>query len=100
MTRHYQDLGSASDWSFRVGNLIQPIRGTTQIWVVTRPQYGISAVVSLTSFGGETSGSVAKYRLFSQADKTFYIRLTEVVSETIRIESIEQSIRIVMRMSE
>ena len=99
MTRQYQDLGSASDWSFRVGNLIQPIRSTTQIWVVTRPQYGISAVVSHTSFGGETSGSVAKYRLFSQADKTFYIRLTEVVSEAIRIESIEQSIGIVMRMS-
>ena len=27
------DLG---DWSCRVGNLIQPIRSTTQIWVVTR----------------------------------------------------------------
>ena len=26
----------------------------------------ISALVSQTSFGGETSGSVAKYRLFSQ----------------------------------
>ena len=60
MTRHYQDLGSASDWSFRVGNLIQPIRSTTQIWVVTRPQYGISAVVSHTSFGGETSGTRQK----------------------------------------
>ena len=47
--------------------LIQPIRRTTQIWVVTRHQYGISALVSQTSFGGETSGSVAKCRLFSQA---------------------------------
>ena len=36
MTRHYPDLGSASDWSCRVGNLIQPIRSSTQIWVVTR----------------------------------------------------------------
>ena len=34
MTRHYPDLGSASDWSCRLGNLIQPIRSTTQIWVV------------------------------------------------------------------
>ena len=67
MTHHYPDLGSASDWSCRVGNLIQPIRNTTQIWVVTRHQYGISALVSQTSFGGETSGSVAKCRLFSQA---------------------------------
>ena len=67
MKRRYPDLGSASDWSCRVGNLIQPIRRTTQIWVVTRHQYGISALVSQTSFGGETSDSVAKCRLFSQA---------------------------------
>ena len=54
MTRHYPDLGSASDWSCRVGNLIQPIRSSTQIWVVTRHQYGISAHVAQTSFSGET----------------------------------------------
>ena len=52
MTRHYPGLGSAFDWSSRVGNLIQPIRGTTQIWVVTRHQYRISALVSQMSFGG------------------------------------------------
>ena len=34
MTRHYPDLGSASDWPCRVGNLIQPIRSNTTIWVV------------------------------------------------------------------
>ena len=34
MTRHYPDLGSASDWSCHVENLPQPIRSTTQIWVV------------------------------------------------------------------
>ena len=45
----------------------RPIRSTTQIWVMTRHQCGISALVSHTSFGGETSGSVAKCRLFSQA---------------------------------
>ena len=42
-------------------------RITTQIWVVTRHQYGISGLVSQTSFGRETSGSIAKCRLFSQA---------------------------------
>ena len=52
MTRHYPGLGSAFDWSSRVGNLIQPISGTTQIWVVTRHQYRISALVSQMSFGG------------------------------------------------
>ena len=34
MTSHYSDLGSASDWSFRMGILLQPITSTTQIWVV------------------------------------------------------------------
>ena len=67
MTLHYPDLVSVSDWSCRVGYLIQPIRSTSQIWVVPRHQYGISALVSQTSFGGETSGSVARCRLFSKA---------------------------------
>ena len=66
MTCHYPDLGNASDWSRREGNLPQPIRSTTQIWVVTRHQYAISALVPRTSFGGETSGDVTKCRLFSQ----------------------------------
>ena len=67
MTRHYPDLGSVSHWSCHVGNLIQPMRSTTQIWVVTRHQYGLSVLVSQTSFGGETSDSVAKCRMFSRA---------------------------------
>ena len=54
MTRHYLDLGSASDWSCRVGNFLQPIKSTTQIWVVARHQYGISALVSQTSFVGKS----------------------------------------------
>ena len=70
MTLHHPDLGSASDWSCRVGNLIQPIWSTTQIWVVTRHQDRISALVSQTSFGGETSGGLAKCRMFSQV--TFF----------------------------
>ena len=84
MTRHYPDLASASDWLCRVGNLIQPIRSTTQIWVVTRHmEFGISALVSQTSFGGETSGSVAKCRLFSQA--TLDIELQKVPKHTIML---------------
>ena len=35
-------LSMHSDWSHREGNLLQPIRSTTQIWAVTRLQYGIS----------------------------------------------------------
>ena len=50
----------------------QPIRSTTQIWVVTRHQYGISArISSRASFRGETSG-VAKCRLFSQANELLH----------------------------
>ena len=65
MTRHYPDLDSASDWSYREGKLLQPIKSTFQIRAVTRHQYEISAVVSQTSFRGETRGGVAKCRLIS-----------------------------------
>ena len=68
---HYPDLVSSSDLSCRLGNLIQPIRSTTQTWVVTRDQYEISVLISQTSFGGETSGSVAKCHLFSQAKELY-----------------------------
>ena len=67
MTRHYPDLGSASDWLKRVGTSFQPIRSTTKIWVVMRHQYGISALVTQTSFCEGSSGDLAKCRLFSQA---------------------------------
>ena len=50
-----------------MGNLIQPIKNTTQIWVVMHYRYGISVLISQMSFGRETSGSVAKCQLFSQA---------------------------------
>ena len=45
-------------------------RSTTQIWVVTRRQYGISALVRIprASFGMETSGDVTKCWLFHQAN--------------------------------
>ena len=64
MTRHYPDLGSASDWLNQISLAARPIRSTTEICVVTRHQYGISALVSQMSFGRETSVSVAKCGLF------------------------------------
>ena len=54
MTCLYLDLGSASDESCCKGNLPQPIRSTTQIWVVVCHQYRISALVSQMSFHGQT----------------------------------------------
>ena len=32
MTRHYPDLGSASDWLNQISHTARPIRSTTQIW--------------------------------------------------------------------
>ena len=64
MTRHCPDrrpdLGSAFDWLKQFSLAVRPVRSTTQIWVVTRHQYGISALVSQTSSRGKTTGSVAK----------------------------------------
>ena len=74
MTRHYSDLDSASDWMKQISPAVRPIRTITQIWVLTRHQYGISAFVSQTSFRGETSGGVAKCRLFSQSILLFVTR--------------------------
>ena len=47
MTCHYPDLGSASDWLNQFSHAAGPISA--------RQQYGISARVSQTSFGGETA---------------------------------------------
>ena len=44
--------------------MLQPIRSTTQISVVTRHQYGISALVLQTSFREEIGGDVANVRCF------------------------------------
>ena len=49
MTRHYPNLGSASDWLKQISHAAWPIRSTTQFRVVTRHQFGISALVSQTS---------------------------------------------------
>ena len=63
MTCHCPDLGSASGWLNQISHAARQIRCSTHIWVVTRHQYGIFRA----SFGGETSGGVAKCRLFSHA---------------------------------
>ena len=47
VVRHYPDLVYASDW---MRQNFQPIRSTTQIWVVTCHQYGISTLIPQTYF--------------------------------------------------
>ena len=58
ITCHYPDQGSAPEWSSHLGNLLQPIRNTNQIWIVMHHQYYISALVPQTSFCVETSGGI------------------------------------------
>ena len=84
MTCHNPDLDSASDWLRQISFAARPIRSTTQIWVVSRHQYGISVVVSQTSFRGETSGSVAKCRLISQANSV-HVTVKKKRLQTIEI---------------
>ena len=58
MTCYYPDLGSTFDWSCRVGNLFQPIRSTTHIWVV-------SDVISRESqWRREMSAVFSGYKIF------------------------------------
>ena len=68
MTFYHPDMGSPSDWLQQICHAAQPIRSTTQIWVVTCHQYEISALIPKMSFCGDvfkTSGGVVKCRLFS-----------------------------------
>ena len=67
VTRLYPDLGCAFDWFKQISHPAQPIRSTTQIWVVTHHRYGISTLISQSLFRGETSGSIVKFQLLSQA---------------------------------
>ena len=62
MTCHYPDLDCASDCLELISHAVRPDLGRDH-----RHQCGISAFVSRMSFCRETSGGVAKYRLFSLA---------------------------------
>ena len=64
MTFHYPDLTCASDWMKQISRSARPIKRTSQIWLVIRHQYGISALVPQASFRGETGGGVTKCWLF------------------------------------
>ena len=69
-----------------------PIRSTTQIWVVTRHLYGISALVSQKSFRGETSGGVAKCRLLSQAMAHAHLNISTCKKFEHRVASLRSLI--------
>ena len=60
MTCHYVDLGSASDWLKICFNQSEALPRSGHL-------YGVSMLVPQTLFPWETSGGVAKCRLYSQA---------------------------------
>ena len=64
MMCHNPDLGSASDWMKQISNQSEVLpdlgSGTISVW--------ISVLVSQMSFHGETTSSMAKCQLFSQAN--------------------------------
>ena len=68
MIHYYPDLGSTSDWLCHVWYLLQPIKSTTQTWVVTCHQYGISALISQMPLPTKCclSSPATKQHLFSQ----------------------------------
>ena len=57
VTRHYPDLGSASDWSCHERNVLQPIKSNTS-------SVEFFALVPQTSFREETNDGVAKCGCF------------------------------------
>ena len=73
------DLGPASDWLKQISIAVRPIKSTTQIWVVIRSRYGISACAPHKSFNSQGNIGVAKCRLFSYATHlTATLRLVRV----------------------
>ena len=65
--KYIHTLGVLLNYSCLVGNLLQPIRMTKLIRLVTRYLHGISVFVPQTSFFRETVGDIAKCQLLSQA---------------------------------
>ena len=62
-----EDNSCGNNYSVKQISLpVQPIKSTTQIWLVTRHQYGIVVLVSQASFRDETSDGGEKCRVISQ----------------------------------
>ena len=64
------DLVKDSDWLKQISFAARPVyRISIQMWLLTHHQYGISALVSQTSFCSEISIGVTKCQLFSQSSE-------------------------------
>ena len=78
------ELSIASDLSYREGNLLRPIRNTTQIWVVTSHQYVSFSVIRQKSFRGETSDDAVRCQLFSQIKGLLNADIFTIVSNALK----------------
>ena len=80
MTCYYPDLGNTSVWLKQIFLMAQSIKSTTQIWVVTCHQYGISTLISQRTFCGETSCcDIVKCWLYSQTIYTLVSAVPEYI---------------------
>ena len=89
VTCHCPVLDSASDWLKQISLAAEPKRSTTQIWVLTRHQYRMSALVPQTIISrGNLLNGVAKCWLFSEAShskkNTFSLVFLQSVKEGSR----------------
>ena len=91
---HYPDVSSVFDWSCHAGNLLQPIRSTTQIWEVTRHQYGVFAFDPQTSFRGKINSGVGECRLFSWAAFKSNHRHSELTNRNVALRAAHCNSRI------
>ena len=64
LTRHYPDLGRASDWSKEIFSQSEAQRWSWK-WRVISMEF-LRSFVDQTSFRGETCGGIGKRRLFSR----------------------------------
>ena len=77
-----------------MGNLLQPIRSTTQIWEVTPQQYGVFAFVPQTSFRGKINSGVAECRLFSWAAFKSNHRHSKLTNRNVALRAAHRNSRI------
>ena len=84
ITHHYPDLSNASDWLKQISDAARPIRSSIQIWVVTRHQYGISAVVLKRRFLGKPLVASRNVGCFLRLHERLDGRLSRMVQTHIR----------------
>ena len=80
MICYYPDLDNTSVWLKKIFLVARSTKSTTQIWVETSHQYGISTLISQRTFCGETSCcGIVKCWLYSQTIYTLASAIPEYI---------------------